>query len=241
VNEGRHTVLSELAKSEDISEFAEERRTQDKALHRGEKLTDEERTKWFQRTNKALTDAAAQAAAPNAQKPAPIPPSYQSGAQQDTAQWLSNQGASAERVNQYLRGNEEKRQNIISWHESMDPTGSVADWIIANNSSMAGPIMERCADNPEALRLLAEMPSHERSRWLSKLEGHLEAEQRIGAQMAQQQQQWQQEQSRHISRAPPPIPRMPGGGANPPSNIHSLAQKDSIADYVRARKAMKDL
>jgi hypothetical protein len=217
VNEGRHTVLSELAKSEDISEFAEERRTQDKALHRGEKLTDEERTKWFQRTNKALTDAAAQAAALNAQQPA------------------------AERVNQYLRGNEEKRQNIISWHENMDPTGSVADWIIANNSSMAGPIMERCADNPEALRLLAEMPSHERSRWLSKLEGHLEAEQRIGAQMAQQQQQWQQEQSRHISRAPPPIPRMPGGGANPPSNIHSLAQKDSIADYVRARKAMKDL
>jgi hypothetical protein len=82
---------------------------------------------------------------------------------------------------------------------------------------MAGPIMQRCADNPEALQQLAQMSPAERSRWLSKLEGHLEAELKFGQQLAGQQQQWQQE--RRVTHAPPII-HPPRGAANPPSDLH---------------------
>jgi len=101
-------------------------------------------------------------------------------------------GIGQTRINQYLGGNEELRQHIIEWHQARDPEGTVADWVVENESPMAGPLMQRRADNHEALAELAALPPEQRSRWLSKLEGHLEAEMRIGAQLAGQQQQWNQ-------------------------------------------------
>jgi hypothetical protein len=90
----------------------------------------------------------------------------------------------------------------------------------------------RTTENPEALQQLAQMSPSERSRWLSKLEGHLEAEMRIAQQLQGQQQAWQQE--RRTTHAPPPI-RPPRGGANPPSDLHRMASREDVTDYVRMR------
>ena len=64
----------------------------------------------------------------------------------------------------------------------------------------APQIMEKLADNPEALQQLAEMPANQRHRWLGALEGHIAAEQTFGTTTGQQQ-QWQQER-RVTSSAP---------------------------------------
>jgi hypothetical protein len=90
----------------------------------------------------------------------------------------------------------------------MDPESQVAEWVIENESVVAPQIMGRLADNPEALRQIAEMPVRQRDRWLGALEDNIMAEANFRQQLAQQQQQWNQE--RKVTRAPPVI-RSPRG------------------------------
>ena len=147
------------------------------------------------------------------------------------------EGAAAMRVQQYFGNNTERKEEITSWHRAMDPESKVAQWVIDNESAYAPQIMEKLADNPQALQELAEMPANQRHRWLGALEGHIAAEQRFARQLQGQQQQWQQE--RRVSKAPPPI-RPVRGGALPPSDIHQLAARsESVDAYVQARKAME--
>jgi hypothetical protein len=234
IDSNRQALLERMAQSEDISDYAQERQDQVEAIDEGKDLPEDRKQGWYRRVSKAIQDATNEAAAVTGQARQPIPPSYQSGAQQNTETYSRNVGSCAERVNQYLRGDQQKRQNITEWHQALDPEGSIADWIIANDSSMAGQIMERCAANPEALQTLAGMPPHERSRWLSKLEGHLEAEQRFGQQMAQQQQAFQA--ARRTTQAPPLI-KPPRGGANPPRDVMDLATRgEDVSAYINQRR-----
>ena len=141
------------------------------------------------------------------------------------------------RVQSYFGGNTERKEEITAWHRAMDPESKIADWCIENESAYVPQIMEKLADNPQALQELAEMPANQRHRWLGALEGHIAAEQNFARQLQGQQQQWQQE--RRVSKAPPPI-RPVRGGALPPSDIHQLAARsESVDAYVQARKAME--
>jgi hypothetical protein len=240
INRNRQIALGQLAKSEDISNYVDERADQFVAMDLGEELGAEAQAKWFRRAHKALQDAALEAQGIKLDEqgqpelPPPPPPGYVPG--DEAAREIEDArktGAAAMRVDQFLGGNEEPRQNIVEWHQAMDPEGHVAQWLIDNESSMAGPIMQRCADNPEALQQLAQMSPSDRSRWLSKLEGHLEAELRIGQQLAGQQQQWQQQ--RRETKAPPII-HPPRGAANPPSDLFRMASRDDVTDYIRERE-----
>ena len=117
----------------------------------------------------------------------------------------------------------------------MDPENKVANWVIDNESAYAPQILEKLADNPQALQELAEMPASQRHRWLGALEGHIAAEQNFARQLQGQQQQWQQE--RRTTSAPPPIRPPRGGGAMPPRDAFQLASKgEDVSDYVRMRQ-----
>lgn len=65
---------------------------------------------------------------------------------------------------------------------------------------------------------------------MAKLEGFLAAQQ-----MQQQNAAYQEPQPRRTTAAPPPI-RSPRGAANPPSDLHRLAMRDNVDDYVRVRQ-----
>ena len=69
-------------------------------------------------------------------------------------------GAAAMRIQQYFGDNTERKEQITQWHQAMDPEGKVATWVIENESTYAPQIMEKLADNPEALQQLAEMPAN---------------------------------------------------------------------------------
>lgn len=242
INQNRHIALSQLAKSEDISEYASERADQDAVIDRGEEIPQERQNQWFRRAHKALTDAAleAQGIQPNGQdeQPSQPPPGYVPGDEAHAAvENARKTGAAALRVEQYFGGNAERKQQIVDWHSSLDPESHVANWVIENESHFAPQIMERLADNPEALQQLASMPANQRDRWLGALEGHIAAETNFAQQMAQQQQSWQQD--RRTTKAPPII-RAPRGSASVPQDIHQLASRgESADDYVKARRAME--
>lgn len=62
VTEKRHTVLEQLAKKEDISDFAAERRDEEDAMFRGKDIPEERKSAWYRRASKALNDASMEAA-----------------------------------------------------------------------------------------------------------------------------------------------------------------------------------
>jgi hypothetical protein len=73
------------------------------------------------------------------------------------------------------------------------------------------------------------MQPAEARRYLNQLEGVLMAERQFAAQNGYA------PQPRRVTKAPPPM-RTPGGGANPPSDIRQLAQRENATDYIRARR-----
>ena len=207
---------------------------------RGEDLRQERQNQWYRRAHKALTDAAleAQGIQPNGQggeEPQQPPPGYVPGDEAlREAERARKEGAAALRVQQYFGGNQERKQQIIDWHQAMDPESKVAEWVIENESAVAPQIMEKLADNPEALQQIAEMTPRQRDRWLGALEGNITAEQNFARKMQQEMTQW--DQQRRVTKAPPII-QAPRGGASPPSDIHRLASKgEDASDYVKMRQ-----
>lgn len=238
VTERRHAALSQLAKSENIEGYAQEREDQAAAIDRGEEISEQRKGQWYRRAHKALTDAANEAAGiktADQDEQQAAPPEYDPTEEAQSRDYARKEGAAQVRVQQYFGNNEERKQQIIEWHAAMDPESKVASWIIENESQFAPQIMERLADNPEALQQLASMPANQRDRWLGALEGHIAAQTNFAQQVAQQQQQqWQQQ--RRVSKAPPPI-SSPRGGANPPSDLHQLASRgEDVSSYVKARQ-----
>ena len=184
VVEGRHTVLSQLAKDESIDGYAAERQDQEAYFDRGEQLDERRDAAWFRRAHRALQDAANEAAGiklneqGEPEAPPPPPPGYVPG--DEAMREVENarkEGAAAMRIQQYFGNDTERKTQITQWHQAMDPESKVAQWVIDNESAYAPQIMEKLADNPEALQQLAEMPANQRHRWLGALEGHIAAEQ----------------------------------------------------------------
>jgi hypothetical protein len=245
INENRAIALGQLAKSESIEGYAAEREDQAAAIDRDEELPENRKSAWYRRASKALADAAneAQGIRTNGQEQPQFmpqdarPDEYYAPA--DPVEHARKTGAAMERVKAYFGENQEAKQFIVDWGQAMDPESTVADWLIQNESAVAPQILERLAAHPEGWSQLAQLPPQTRDRWLSKLEGHIEAEISFASQQRQQQQQWSQEAARRSTHAPPPI-RAPRGGANPPRNIGELASKDDASDYVRFRRQQEN-
>ncbi len=242
---GRQTALTQLAKEEDISKYVQEKEDQEAYFDRGEELDERRDAEWFRRAHKALKDAEleAQGIKLNEQgepeAPPPPPPGYLPADQVESMLDQERKTAAARvRIDQHFGSNAERKEQITQWHQAMDPQNKVAQWVIETETPFAPQIMERLADNPEALQEIASMPSRQRDRVLGMLEGKIAVEQRYAEQMRGQQQQWAQE--RRTTQAPPPIRPPRGGGANPPSDLHALASRgENVSDYVRLREQME--
>ena len=124
VAEGRHTALSQLAKSEDIEGYAQERIDQEDYFDRGEKLDERRDAAWFRRAHKALQDAAleAQGIKLNEQGepevPPPPPPGYVPGDEaMREVERARKEGAAAMRIQQYFGNNTERKEQITQWHQ----------------------------------------------------------------------------------------------------------------------------
>jgi hypothetical protein len=228
---GRSIVLGQLAKSEDVSEYAAEREDEAAVIDRGEEIGQARQNRFFRRASKALNDAVNEATGiqPNGQQPQYDPAAYQEQADQ-TLDYMRKQGAAAERINQYYGNDTERRQEVVNWGAAMDPEHHVANWLIDNESRVAPQILERLTASPEAWRELAELPPQTRNRWLSKFEGYVEAELKFGKQQAQQQQAAQA--VRRTTQAPPIIPCTTG-------RRHPAARRDGSRLSRRGRNLVR--
>ena len=61
INRNRETALSQLAKKENIEDYAQERVDQAMVIDQGEELPEEQQNRWYRRASKALQDAALEA------------------------------------------------------------------------------------------------------------------------------------------------------------------------------------
>jgi hypothetical protein len=243
IETNRNRALGQLAKKEDISDFAAERQDQAAVMDRGEEIPEDRKSQWYRRASKALSDATNEALGikSNGWTGPPENPGYVESSegvdpqQLDPVGYARKEGAAAQRVAAYFGDNQGAKQNIVDWGQAMDPESHVAEWLVDNESSVAPQILERLAANPEGWQQLASLPPQTRDRWLSKLEGHIEAELRFGQQQAQRQQELAQLAERRTSKAPPII-KAPRGGANPPRDAHQLAQRDDVSSYVNLRR-----
>jgi hypothetical protein len=128
---------------------------------------------WYRRASRALSDAT--------EEQTGIPPKGQAQEWQSSPEYgeqiseteLSRRtGQAAERVRQHFGSNfENVRQNIVEWHQAMDPESRVSSWLIENESPIPGAIMQYTSDNPEILRTIAELPPRKRDLALATLQG----------------------------------------------------------------------
>jgi hypothetical protein len=243
VAEGRDTALRQLAKDESAEAYAREREDQEAFFDLGEKLDERRNSEWFRRASKALREATLQAQGidvneQGVQEPQEAPSGYIPA--NEVEHMLDQERKTAQarmRVDAYFGGNTQRKEEIVNWHQAMDPGSVCAQWVIDSGSPVAGQLMERLADHPEGLQEIAQMTPSQRDRVLGHLEGRILAETQFAQQMAQQNQQWGQ--PKRISSAPPPI-NPPKGGASPPTDIYGLAGRaEDVTSYVRARKAME--
>ena len=161
INENRHIALSQLAKSEDISQYAAEREDQDAVIDRGEDIPQERRSQWFRRAHKARPTPPMRLRASTRMsresKSRKSSPGYVPGDEaQRGVERARKEGAAQLRVAQYFGDNAEKKQEIINWHDAMDPEHHIAEWVIQNESAVAPQILER-------LERLSRSPAADRS------------------------------------------------------------------------------
>jgi hypothetical protein len=248
VTEKRHVVLDQLSRPEDISNYVAERRDEEDVMFRGKNIPEDRKSAWFRRASKALNDAEMEAAGiksnglPSQEKPEYIPQNARSDeyySEQFDPNYTRKEGAAAERVRAYFGNNQERKQQIIDWHTAQDPESRVAGWLISNDSPIPGQMMAWTADNPEALQTIAALPARQRDIALAHLQGQLMAAEGFSQQARAQQQQWEQAAERRVSHAPPPIRKLPGGGAMPPKDLHALARSEDISSYATMRKAQE--
>jgi hypothetical protein len=148
VDANRHIALEQLARTEDISNYAQERADQAAVIDRGEEIGDDRKTKWYRRASKALSDATAEAQ--GILQPLidqlPPPQSYQgSEYETDPVTYARKEGMAAQRVNAYFGDNQTVKQNIMDWGAAMDEEGHVARWLVENECQVAPQILERLA------------------------------------------------------------------------------------------------
>jgi len=134
------------------------------------------------------------------------------------------------------KANQELDQHPDFWNQvratftALPPTEEIAQQILECEN---GPeICWRLTQVPAAISDLNAMPPKQAERIIAKLDGAIMAERHAAKRFAAYQ------QPRRVTQAPPPL-RSPRGGANPPSDIRQLAQRENATDYIRARQAQE--
>jgi len=246
----QQTVLDQFNKglmlnahgTEDATDYARERETQGKFIE-GQDISPAQMREWHERASASLQRAIdAQARARGE-----VPPSQQSVSEENIPGYVPPDDpnydaiidANRARFSEYF----DNPENIGSQNTAAEHKKAVMDWITTYDSKsvlighfMASPLgpqmMEALEGQGEIIQYLANLPPQVRAGEMKKFEGYLAAKE----EMKQQQAALQEPQThvRKFTQAPEPI-RPPRGGANPPKDLHGLARKENVADYVRLR------
>jgi hypothetical protein len=236
---GLDAGLNLMSREEEIDSYVEERKDQDDYLA-GKKLDTDRTAAWNKRAHEAVQKASQQVSDARGAHEAKqfetgaiehgTDPSYFPGDQVEIMMERARQeGAARVRAAQYFGGEDNERiTNALNWHEALDPDRKVRAYY--TNSPVGPEMAEYNAENPEYLGKLAEMDPQQRHDTIKQLEGFLVARRQFSGQ-----QQPNQFAPRRVSSAPP-VMKAVKGGANPQSDLHTLASRsESVGDYVRAR------
>jgi hypothetical protein len=238
----KSAALDQMSKSEDITAYASERADQ-AAEAAGEKpaTPPEARVSRYQEVLNAArheTSQARQEAGLNGEAQDFDTQVEQAYAQQEAAQARDAELSHAEkygadvamykaRAAQLEVEHPEYWSAVQSTFSVIPPTQEIAQQILECEH---GPeICWRMSQRPDAIQQLNEMNPREAERIIAKLDGAIMTERQMAKRFAAN------PQPRRVTNAPPPL-RSPRGGANPPSDIMRLAQKDNVGDYIKARR-----
>jgi hypothetical protein len=239
----KSVAFDQMSKSEDITAYAAERADQE-AEATGEQPTTapDERVSRYkealdlarQETRQARQEAGL---APNGQDfDAQVEQAY---AQQEAEQARDAELAQAEkygadvtaykmRAAQTAAEHPEYWDAVKSTFSVIPPTQEIAQQILECEH---GPeIVWRMCQHPDAIQQLNEMNPREAELVIAKLDGAIMAEREVAKRFAAN------PQPRRVTAAPPIIKSPSGRGANPPSDIMRLAQRDNVGDYIKARR-----
>ena len=243
VREQFNAGLGLMAHGVELAEdYIKERQTQEKFLN-DEDLSPAQMKEWHARTHTALQRALDQQARARGE----VPPQQQQAPQQipgyvpeDAPDYDDRMTDAQARFSRYFDdptriGDQntaaEHKAAVTNWLTTYDPRSELAGYYLG---SEFGPQMaEALAAEPQVIPYLLSLPRPQQAQQMAKLEGFL------AARMQQQQSSVPRApEPRRISQAPPPI-SAPRGGANPPKDLHGLAGKSDVSDYVKFRRAQE--
>jgi hypothetical protein len=235
--------------TEDATDYVRERATQTKHEN-GQDISLPEQREWHDRHDAALKRARDAAAIARGE----TPPSQQQHAPEELPGYVSKDAPdydekyaiakirfddyynNPENIGGSLTAQDHKAQ-VLGWLTTYDPSDVLSGHFMA---SELGPQMAETIaleGGPDLIKQIVNMPPAERAKNMAKLEGYLYARN----EQQRQGQAWQQAQHpapRQYSAAPPII-KSPRGAANVPADVLSLAGKDDVTNYVRARRAQE--
>jgi len=238
----KSTALGQMAKAESIENYAAERADQEAEAEGREPSTPpEERVNRYQQVLEQARQETDRARSENGL-----------GGEQNGFDAQVEQAALAQEQEQALQAELDKREKygadvalythkanqeldqhpgyweaVKATFTAIPPTTEIAEQILN------GPeIAWRMCQHPDAISELNAMPPKQAERIIAKLDGAIMAERHAAKRFAAYQ------QPRRVTQAPPPL-RSPRGGANPPSDIRQLAQRENATDYIRARQAQE--
>ena len=123
----------------------------------------------------------------------------------------------------------EHKKSVADWVTTFDPKSVLTGHFMA---SPIGPqMMEALEGQGDVIKYLASLPPAIRAKEMGKLEGYVAAQLINGQQNAAP----PEPEPRRVTQAPPPI-RPVRGGASPPKDLHGLAMRDNVKDYVETRR-----
>jgi len=243
----KSTALGQMAKAESIENYAAERADQEAEAEGREPSTPpEERVNRYQQVLEQARQETDRARSENGL-----------GGEQNGFDAQVEQAALAQEQEQALQAELDKREKygadvalythkanqeldqhpgyweaVKATFTAIPPTTEIAEQIL---SAENGPeIAWRMCQHPDAISELNAMPPKQAERIIAKLDGAIMAE-RHAARVFHQ-----GAMARRVTQAPPPIRPPRGGGAQPPQDLHQLAARsESVADYVKARRAQE--
>jgi hypothetical protein len=230
--------------TESAEDYVKEREVQDR-FNAGEDISPAQMQEWHERTTTALqraidAQARARGEVPPSQQqsteaiPGYIPPDDPNYEQHIEAnrirfgEYFDNPANIGDQLSAY-----EHKKAVTDWITTYDPKSVLVGHFMA--SPLGPQMMEALEGQPQIITYLANLPPQIRAGEMKKFEGYLAAKEEMKQQNGYESRGPEPRRETHA----PPIIRPPRGGANPPSDLHQLAARGDVKDYVRARMKME--
>ena len=225
-------AFHEMAKADDVSDYAAERRDREaEARGSDEAETPHRKQERLERFRRAL-DRARQEGEPSAAEANASDYAPEQTGDRDAEIRQARADAQFElRAHQFMQEAPDFEDMVRGAFSVFPPSQHLKAAIL---QSPIGPeLAYEIAKEPEAISVLNNMPQAEAARLIGVIEGRLVhlRDERKRAEAAQA--------NRRHSNAPPPM-RIPSGSmSKPSSSLHDLAKKDDVSEYVAIRNRQR--